>query len=258
MTSPFPGVDPYLEAQGFWPDFHARFITYWGEALNDVLPDHYEARIDERLTLVELPAEKVKRIEPDLIITGRGPSPGAQAVPAGVETIEPVTVPLFIEEEARETFIEIRRRPDRTVVAVLELLSPANKEEPGRRSYLDKRNALLRKRVHLVELDLLLGGHRLPLSADYPIGNYFALISHADHRPNCNVYAWAIAQRLPNLPIPLQDPDPNVWINLAELFALNFQRGRYRRSIDYTATPTLSLSPTEREWVRQVASVAGG
>jgi hypothetical protein len=258
MTSPFPGVDPYLEAQGFWLDFHASFITYWREALNDVLPDRYEARIDERLSLAELPAEKVKRIEPDLVITGRGSSPGVLAVPAGVGILEPVIVPLVIEEEARETFIEIRRRPERTLVAVLELLSPSNKEEPGRRSYLDKRHALLREPVHLVEVDLLLGGRRLPLSGDYPIGNDFALVSHADRRPNCSVYAWTIQQRLPVIPIPLQDPDPEVWINLAELFALNFQRGRYGRSIDYAATPALSLSPAEREWVRQLASAARG
>ncbi len=258
MTSPFPGVDPYLEAQGYWPDFHARFITYWAEALNDVLPDHYEARIDERLSLVELPAEMVKRIEPDLVISGRGPSPRVLTAPAVVEIIEPVTVPLFIEEEGRETFIEIRHRPERTLVAVLELLSPANKEEPGRRSYLNKRHALLRERVHLVELDLLLGGRRLPLSADYPPGNYFALISHAAHRPNCSVYAWTIAQRLPNIPIPLQEPDPDVRIDLAAVFAQTFQRGRYGRSIDYTAIPSLSLSPAEGEWVRQLASTARG
>jgi hypothetical protein len=258
MTSPFPGVDPYLESQAYWPDFHARLITYWAEALSDILPDHYEARIDERLSLVELPAERVKRIEPDLAITSRGSSPGVLAAPAGVGIIEPVTIPLLIEEETRETFIEIRRRPERTLVAVLELLSPANKEEPGRRSYLDKRNALLRQPVHLVELDLLLGGRRLPLSADYPAGNYFALILHADRRPDCDVYAWTIEQRLPIIPIPLQDPDPDVWIDLAAVFALTFQRGRYERSIDYTATPALSLSPAEREWVRQVASAARG
>ena len=158
MTSPFPGVDPYIEAQDYWPDFRGSFITYWREALYDVLPDHYEARIDERLTLIEQPAEKVKRIEPDPIITGRGSSQGVLAAPAGDDVIEPVTVPLVIEEETRETFIEIRRRPERTVVATLELLSPANKESPGRRSYLDKRNALLYRPVHLVELDLLLGG----------------------------------------------------------------------------------------------------
>ncbi len=24
MPSPFPGIDPYLESQGYWPDFHAQ------------------------------------------------------------------------------------------------------------------------------------------------------------------------------------------------------------------------------------------
>ena len=203
------------------------------------------------------PAETVKRIEPGLVITGRFIS-GVLAAPAGVGIIEPVTVPLFIDEEDRETFIEIRRRPERTVVATLELLSPANKEEPGRRSYLDKRNALLHRQVHLIELDLLLGGRRFPLSGDYPPGNYFALISHAARRPNCSVYAWTIQQRLPVIPIPLQDPDPDVWIDLAAIFARTFQRGRYERSIDYTAKPALSLSPAELAWVRQVASGARG
>jgi hypothetical protein len=257
MTSPFPGVDPYVEAEGYWPDFHSSFMNCWREALNDVLPNHYDARIEERLNLVELPAEKVKRIEPDVVITGRGSSsPGVVAVPAGIGVLEPVTIPLIIEEETRETFIEIRRHPERSVVATLELLSPANKEEPGRRSYLDKRNALLHAGIHMVELDLLLGGRRLPLSGDYPTGNDFALVSHAARRPNCSVYAWTIQQRLPVIPIPLQDPDPDVWIDLAAVFALAFKRGRYDRAIDYAAVPALSLPRAELEWVRQVAAVA--
>src|SRR5262249_34973003 len=121
-----------------------------------------------------------------------------------------------------------------------------------------KRNALLHERIHLVELDLLLSGRRLPLSGDYPAGNYFALVSHAGRRPNCSVYAWTIQQRLPVIPISLQDPDPDLWIDLAGVFALTFQRGRYGRSIDYTPTPALSLSQAELEWVRQLASAPRG
>ena len=256
MTSPFPGVDPYFEAQNYWSDLHGSFIYGWRDTLNEVLPDHYEARVDERLTLIEQPAEKVKRIEPDVVITWRGSSRGVLAAPAGVGVIAPVTVPLIIEEETRETFIEIRRLPERTGVATLELLSPANKEEPGRRSYLDKRNALLHRQVHLVELDFLLGGRRSPLSGDYPTGNYFALVGHADRRPNRSVYAWTIQQRLPVIPIPLQVPDPDVWIDLAAIFARSFERGRYERSIDYTEAPALSLPPADLDWVRRTASVA--
>ena len=171
MPKRFPGIDPYLEGQGFWPDFHATFINYWREAIAERLPDHYEVRIDERVNLAALPAEKVKRIRPDISISQRAPSPPASPASA-TGTLEPVAIPLVIEEETRQTYIEILQRPDRALVAVLELLSPSNKEEPGRSDYLSRRNALLNHAVHLVELDFLLGGRRLPLARDYPPGDY--------------------------------------------------------------------------------------
>ncbi len=31
MPSPFPGMDPFLESQGFWQDFHTRLLTYCSE-----------------------------------------------------------------------------------------------------------------------------------------------------------------------------------------------------------------------------------
>jgi hypothetical protein len=68
MSGMFPGVDPYIEAQGFWPDFHARFMTYLCDVLAENLPSNYEARIDGRVNLVELPAEILKRIKPDLAL----------------------------------------------------------------------------------------------------------------------------------------------------------------------------------------------
>ena len=44
MPSPFPGMDPYLEASDIWPDFqHALAADIRGE-LNRVLPLPYYAR----------------------------------------------------------------------------------------------------------------------------------------------------------------------------------------------------------------------
>src|SRR5262245_39599863 len=139
MPSPFPGMDPYLESPAFWPDFHARFINYWCEALSDRLADHYEARIDERVNLVEVQPQKIRRFSPDVAVTQRPGSPGAAPVTSGVATLEPVVVPLLIEEETRQTYIQILHRRDRTLVAILELLSPSNKEEPDRSTYLARR-----------------------------------------------------------------------------------------------------------------------
>src|SRR5438105_5059659 len=122
MPIPFPGMDPYLESQAYWPDFHASFVLYWRDALVDALPDNYEVRIDERVHVVELLPEQHKRMAPDLTITQRGPSTAVAVAPPGVATLQPVTIPLRIEEGHRETYIEIRHRPDRALVAVLELL----------------------------------------------------------------------------------------------------------------------------------------
>src|SRR5581483_402078 len=154
---------------------------------------------------------------------------------SGVATLESVTIPLVIVEEPREAYIEILHRPERQLVAVLELLSPSNKTEPGRSVYLTKRNALLYQNVHLVELDLLLGGHRLPFRKALPLGDYYALVARGDRRPDCDVYAWTIRQALPTIPIPLRAPDPDVLLDLATVFSTAYERGRYRRSIHYEA-----------------------
>jgi hypothetical protein len=249
MSSPFPGMDPYLETPAFWSDFHARFCTHWCEALSDCLPDNYEARIDEKVNLVEIAPARKKRIEPDVAVTQRGPSRGLSPAPAGVATLEPVTLSLVIEEETHERHIEILHRPDRTVVAVLELLSPANKGEPGRTLYLAKRNALLYHPVHLVELDLLVNGRRLPLEEDLPPGDYYALVSRGDRRPKCDVYAWTVRHALPAIPIPLLDPDPDVWFDIGAVFATTYERGRYARSADYTGAPPVTFDSASQAWI---------
>lgn len=253
MPSPFPGMDPYLENPAFWSDFHARFINYWCEALADRLADHYKARIDERVNLVEVHPQKIRRFEPDVTVTRTPRTPGTAPAAGGVATLEPVVVPLLIEEETRETFIQVLHRRDRTLVAILELLSPPNKEEPDRSVYLARRNTLLHHPVHLVEVDLLLKGQRIPLGDDYPAGQYFALVADATRRSDCDVYAWTMRQPLPPIPIPLLLPDPPVWIDLAAVFATTYERGRYARSIDYNQPPPVSLRGDELTWTLERA-----
>jgi len=249
-------MDPYLETPALWSDFGARFITYLGDALMDCLPENYEARIDEKVNLVEMSPPRRKLIEPDVAVTQRGPSRSPSLAPPGLATLEPVTLSLVIEEETHERHIEILHRPDRTLVAVLEVLSPANKEEPGRALYLAKRNALFYHPVHLVELDLLLKGQRVPLEQEFPPGDYYALVSRWDQRPACQVYYWTVRQSLPAIPLPLLPPDPDVWIDMGAVFRTTYEKGRYGRSIDYTAPPPVALDPARLAWVMERA--AGG
>jgi len=75
--------------------------------------------------------------------------------------LEPITVPLALDDldEIRERWIEIKRLPDRSLVTVIEILSPTNKTGSGRIDYIEKRKQWIRQPVNVVEIDLLLGGH---------------------------------------------------------------------------------------------------
>ena len=172
MPNPFPGIDPYLEAQGLWPDFHTRFITHCCEALGPSLPREYVARLDERMSMIDLSGGPPDPFRPDVAVVRREGDAAQAARPGRVAVAEPVTVPVAIFEEFREVFIEILHRPGRRLVAVLELLSPSNKTGVGYRDHVVRRNALLTQEIHLIELDFLLGGRRLPMAGELPRGDY--------------------------------------------------------------------------------------
>jgi hypothetical protein len=258
MRSPFPGIDPYLESQDLWPDFHARFLIYCCDAISARLPNAYIALVDERIRLVEPLSGHESLIRPDLIVEHREPATPVPATSAGAATaiLEPVVIPLPEFEEMRQTQIRILHVSDRSVVTVLELLSPSNKVNSGVFDYLDKRVKLQAQPVHLIELDFLLGGQRLPMRRPLPSGDYFALIARAERRPNCDVYAWSVRHPLPEIPVPLRPPDPDIFINLAGLYAMAFERGSYARVLDYQTPLQVPLSPEDRAWAEELVRSA--
>src|SRR5439155_13326901 len=138
--SPFPGMDPFVEACGLWGDFHSRLIGAIRNTLLDSLPSGYVARSGLRHYVVQsMPSSNRPH-----------KSPGAET--------EPVLLRAFIEEEYEEQFIDIfELEPERRLVTSIEVLSPSNKKRrsPGWKKYLRKRQALLLGKANLVELDLL-------------------------------------------------------------------------------------------------------
>ena len=182
MTCPFPGMDPYLEISGDWRDFHARFLNGCADAISDQLPENYVARIEEDFQIMEFPQETEGHRLPDVSISRTRPSRSRRRPkPATtIATLEPEVIPLVttIIEEVKERWIEIRRRPDWTPVTIIELLSPTNKHGHGNQEYLYKRVSLIARTIHLVELDFLVGGSRLPMGRPLR-GVYHALVSRA-------------------------------------------------------------------------------
>jgi hypothetical protein len=153
MKSPFPGMDPYLEAQGRWRDLHVSMITYCRDGLNDLLPENYVAQIDEQDRLVSSEAV-VAVLYPDVYVGRERKKRRAQARSPAVSltALEPVTIPLLKGdvEEIRDSWIEIRNLPKLDLVTVIEILSPTNNVGVGRVEYLDKRDHHIDLPVNLV------------------------------------------------------------------------------------------------------------
>jgi hypothetical protein len=245
MPSPFPGVDPFIEDRHFWEDFHRRFINYWCEAVAERLPNDYVARIDERFQIFDIEELNSRHRLPDVSVVHDPLLTQTRRGALGAATIEPITRRLVIESEERSVFIEIHRQSDERLVAVLELLSPSNKQ-PGYLTYLNKRNELLLQNLHLVEVDLLIGGRRLPVEPDLPAGDCFAFISRMDRRPWCDIYAWDIKDKLPTIPIPLLAEDDDIFVDLQAIYDTAYDRGQYPRQQHRLYAQPLSL-PVDNE-----------
>ena len=258
MKSPFPGMDPYIEACGFWGDFHARLIGQILARLEDVLPSKYRVRTELRevVELVETEGKEKKSIYPDVKVTG----PWTRLPEGGVAVAEPETATdglelrAFIAEEFREKFIEISvAEGERRLVTCIEVLSPSNKRanSNSREQYLRKRQALLLGAANLVEIDLLRGGERMPMLDAWPDSPYRLLVGRWYREGKCRGWPAHFRQPLPPIPVPLDRPDPDVLLDLQAMLAAIYERSRYGEDIDYRKPLEPALAEADVAWLQE-------
>ncbi|HEY83635.1 MAG TPA: DUF4058 family protein [Chloroflexi bacterium] len=250
--SPFPGMDPYLEAPDMWPDVHERLITIFAEQLAPNLAPSYVAELNTQIVIDRVfdgPSEE-KIMLPDVTVAQAPENFGGVAVaappiaPAPLRLFAPMNVP------TRLVCAYIRLRETNRLVTVIKLLSPVNKRPggSGRREYLEKRNAYFDAPAHLVEIDLLRQWPRMPLEGVLPKSDYLAIVCKMHERRACDVWPISVQHPLPVLPIPLLDPDPPVPLDMGQALRTAYQRARYDLRIDYSKPPTPLLAPEDRAW----------
>lgn len=260
MKSPFPGMDPYIEASGLWEDFHNHLIEKIYDRLAEAAPSRYLVRTGERsyLVLMEAEGKKSYPFKPDVTISapekGKKPSrkKGGTAVAEPPTEVEPLTLRAFITEEHRETFIEIHDTdPELRLVTTIEVLSPSNKRPgtEGWEQYQRKRQSVLLGGVNLVEIDLLRDGRRPPMLDPWPDSPYTLLVARARKYQLCKVWPVHFQRSLPSIPIPLSKPDPDISIQLQPMIEAIYERSRYARTIDYGKPLTPPLSDEETAWL---------
>jgi hypothetical protein len=233
-------MDPYLEGD-LWTSFHALFATQIVRELNRQLGPQYVALAQQRFVM-EIPGEiavATADIYPDIAVAhkrktkSRTAGSAAVAAPVTLDTVMPMRLP--------HAWVKILDVASRKLVAVIEFLSPTNKRGLEYRKYSRKRQRILLSSAHLLEIDLLHRGKRVPMRNPLPAADYFVLLSRAANRPSTDVWPIKLGQPLPTVPVPLLGKDPDVMLDLQRVFTLVYDEGRYHSLIDYSHRPEVPL-----------------
>jgi hypothetical protein len=247
MPSPFPGMNPYLEA-AHWAGVHHWLITELAIALYSQLsPDYYAA--------VEVRIYEMTDFEAGLLST---PDPGPQPAPIHPAQSSAVTAPIAVLlptlQTFREGYLEVRKVVTHQVITVIELLSPPNKQPgKGRSQYAQKRQDILASQTHLVEIDLLRKGKSMAFSSAATPTHYRILVSQSQRRPRADLYGFNLQEMIPTFPLPLTGEDAEPMINLKTYLDNLYDLGRYELQIDYVQEPPQpKLADADRQWCNSI------
>jgi hypothetical protein len=264
MPSPFPGMDPYLEHPSVFPNLHDKLIVHLEETLQPLLPEPYYAKGNQRVWVDYIEASRI----PDVGVMKPGQPAVSVAVGNGggvavAEMPVKVTAPYIPWDEFREPFVEIYSREGEQprLVTAIEVLSPSNKTpgQPSRAAYRQKQSELIGSQVHLVEIDLLRMGthttavpHKELLRRCSPV-DYHVCVHYFDQPSDFFIYPIQLADRLPKITIPLLPGDVGVAVELQSVLDQCYDRGPYRREVNYANDPPPpALLPEKLAWVKGV------
>jgi hypothetical protein len=255
MPSPFPGMNPYLEQPGIWHDFHQAYITAIRNALTPQVVPEYIATIDDNVYIHEVSGDERRFLgRSDVSVAD---SSGATATATQAHSI---VAPAFgyitpDVDVLHEPFIEIRDRQTREVITVIELLSPTNKASGSdREQYVGKRQAILASNTHLVEIDLLRGGQRMPVEK-LPKSDYVVMVSRSLERPRVELWPIMLREPLPVIPVPLRTGDRDATIDLGRLLQEQFDAAGYEHYV-YRTSAEPPLPTPDAAWAQELLLAA--
>lgn len=218
MGSPFPGMDPYLEDEKLWPEFHHHFVMCLYQLLLPNLVDRYRARIGQRQYVTE------------------------QALFTSV-----------VREERHEEYIEVRQRADGRLVTMVDCVSPANKlTTVGREAYMNKRREGKQAGANLVEIDLVLQGKpTIDFSSEknLPDWDYIVTVTRAAQHERHEIYTATLQKRLPRFKLPLANDDRDSVLDLQATFTRCYDQAGFASKIDFRRDPPMLLADSDREWL---------
>jgi hypothetical protein len=256
MPSPFPGMDPYLEGS-LWMTIHTDLAVAIAHQLNRRMSPRYVALTARRYVL-DRPEESeviIGETYPDVAVLASRRTDRAGAVAEAVAP--PLRMATLVRTRIPHITVEIRDVARRQLVTAIEVLSPTNKRGEGFREYRDRREKILRSTAHLMEIDLLRKGRRVPMRGELPPAPYFVFIGRSEDRPATDVWPIPLDQPLPELPVPLLADDPDAMLDLQLALSGVYDDDRLGSWIDYTQPPEIGLTAEQAAWADQHLRAAG-
>jgi hypothetical protein len=190
-------------------------------------------------------------IKPDVRIDKQADSSPAAWSGAGGPAVlaSPIIMHPELDAEETESFIEVHdsAQGDRVVTGI-EVLSPSNKRpgSPGWGEYERKRQLMFHGAANFVEIDLLRGGRRRAMREPWPNSPYYVLVMRKEAAPRCQEFPAFAIQRLPAIPVPLADSDPDLTCDLQSAVDAVLAGSRYERHLAYETSIEPPLSADER------------
>ncbi len=247
MPSPFPGMNPYFEQRPVWRGFHTSYLVTLRRALVAALAPRYRVELEESLYLDYGGDQGGFFAVADAAVGGHTPDGGSAAEPATDDAPVTTTVNLRITRRRLKRRVVILDAAGPAVVCVIELLSPSEKRAgKDRERYLAKRARVFASDTHLIEIDLLRGGQRMP-AADMPSCSYCVLVSRAGLRPRVGLWPLGLRDRLPAIRVPLVGNDPEPSLDLQTALDQVHDDDGYRHTI-YDGRPSPPLIPADAAW----------
>ncbi|MEW5720512.1 MAG: DUF4058 family protein [Chloroflexota bacterium] len=258
MPSPFPGMDPYIEAPSIWQDFHHNLAGEIQKQLAPQLRPRYFAAVESWVAFDEITIEPKYTIKPDVSVWRMRERVADDAV---VTLAPPPMIGRIVVEDAIRIFsVEIRETEHRRLITAIEILSPVNKRvgHEACEIYQRKRRKLLRSAAHLLEIDLLRAGQRWHMLTPLPDAPYFVFLSRVDNRARVEIWPLSLREPIPLVPVPLDEPDPDVRLDLGAAIRAIYDALAYDLRIDYSQPPPKpDLSPEDAAWLDAHLRAAG-
>ncbi len=248
MPSPFLGMDPYLESYE-WTSVHHSLSAQIARQLAPKVRPKYIVRPVERFVVEVFDdlAPSRGNIYPDV-----GIAETKTAYRAGGEKQRPLHLATFMPTKVPHVTIEIKHVVDGALVTAVEVISHTNKRGEGYRQYLAKRELILASETHLLEIDLLRMGRRVPMRDPLPDAPYFIFLSRAEKRPYLDVWPVQLNEPLPTVPVPLLSDDPDVSLDLQLALTTMYDELGFDLSVDYRQPPEIPLEGETAVWAAEL------